>query len=93
MRIEVTAADIARAKEALQDPRVLRSNYCPIAQAVIRTCPDVRDVSVYGPVDFIAVDGREKSYQLPDDALKFMGDFDNGLDPAPMEFEIEGMEC
>lgn len=63
-------------------------HYCPIAIAAKRAFK-AYSVSCAVRLLIYTDETSYKKYKLPDEALNFIGDFDNGKGVEPFEFEID----
>ncbi|QGJ91969.1 hypothetical protein SEA_KEELAN_4 [Gordonia phage Keelan] len=85
MRVSVTQEDIAKANVEVQWG--LRAMKCPIAQALNRS-GNGRWVVGVSEISYTSADVRA-TYVLPDEAMDFIADYDEGLDVAPISFDIQ----
>lgn len=74
------------------------SQYCPIAQAIVRQCEGKlkpKDISVGKMIVEKMLPGVQygRSWDLPELAQDFIFSFDASDAAEPFEFEIEGFEC
>ena len=76
MRIEVTQEDIE-----LGD---ITSTTCPVARAMRREWPRAQ----VGSTHFHTVAGSITSHDLPDEAVDWITDYDQGLPVKPFAFEV-----
>ena len=82
MRIDVTQADIDRARDLLAKNAAIRAMCCPIAEAVKRI---TGNWAVIVLCNTIQVAGE--TYKMPIEARRFVWDFDAGREVRPIQFE------
>jgi len=62
-------------------------NQCPIAIAALRVFPET-EIRVGDMIEVYPLNGDDEEwYDLPDSALEFISDFDDGKDVHPFSFE------
>jgi hypothetical protein len=83
VKIEVTAADIRKARRLQRKGEESLAEICPIALAARRAFGGEAWVS--GVINVIS----SRIFSMPEEAHQFIRDFDNGFKVLPFEFECK----